>query len=185
MTIPFPPAITLRGLGLHLREWTDDDVPAMVALFDEPEVDRWTPLRHPFNHTPARAYLDSARARRAANLAIQLAITTDGRDALGEILLFRTGTNGRDHSGDDAELAYAVGALHRRQGLTARAVRLITDYAYRDLDIRNVLLRIDPANAASVAVARRTGFELTNLPSGTSANGGPLRTWRHHRTGTA
>jgi hypothetical protein len=40
----FPPAIRLSGLGLHLREWTDDDLPVMVELFDEPQVHRWTPL---------------------------------------------------------------------------------------------------------------------------------------------
>ncbi|HEV7935610.1 MAG TPA: hypothetical protein VGP70_25255 [Actinomadura sp.] len=34
----FPPAIRLSGLGLHLREWTDDDLPVMVELFDEPQV---------------------------------------------------------------------------------------------------------------------------------------------------
>lgn len=179
MTTPFPTPITLRGLGLQLREWTDDDVPAMAALFDETEVDRWTPLRAPFDHTAARAYLDQARARRVANLAVQLAITTDGHDARGEILLFRTGAGGRCETGHDAELGYAVGAAYRGQALATRAVRLITDYAYVDLGMRQVLLRIDPANTASVAVARATGFELTGLPAGTSAGGGPLRTWRH------
>jgi RimJ/RimL family protein N-acetyltransferase len=179
MTTPFPPVINLRGHGLHLREWTDGDVPTMVTLFDETEVDRWTPLRSPFDHTAARAYLDQARARRADNRAIQLAITTDGHEARGEILLFRTSPEGRDHPGPDAELAYAIGAAHRRQGLAARAVRLITDHAYRDLGIRHVLLRIDPGNTASVAVARTTGFQLTDLPGGAGSSGGPLRTWRH------
>ncbi|GGT12575.1 hypothetical protein ACFFV7_49470 [Nonomuraea spiralis] len=43
------------------------------------------------------------------------AITTDGRQPLGEILLFLTGAPG------EVEPAYAVGAAHRGQGLAGRA----------------------------------------------------------------
>ncbi|NEA34987.1 hypothetical protein [Streptomyces sp. SID13031] len=41
--------IQLAGHGLRLSEWTDDDLSAIVDLFDEPQLDRWTPLRRPFN----------------------------------------------------------------------------------------------------------------------------------------
>jgi RimJ/RimL family protein N-acetyltransferase len=102
--IPFPAEVHLSGLGIILREWHDSDIPAMAHLFDEPQADRWTPLRSPFDEAAARAYLGRARQRRADDQRIQLAITTDGAAPLGEILLFRTGTPG------EAELAYAVGA---------------------------------------------------------------------------
>ncbi|MFC6020694.1 GNAT family N-acetyltransferase, partial [Plantactinospora solaniradicis] len=65
----FPNRIRIDGHGLVLREWTDDDLPTMVELFDEPEVDRWTPLRTPFNLEAARSYLDRARQLRAAGQA--------------------------------------------------------------------------------------------------------------------
>ncbi|RDI66982.1 GNAT family N-acetyltransferase [Nocardia pseudobrasiliensis] len=166
-----PETIALCGNEIHLREWGDADIPAMVELFDENEVGRWTPLRSPFDEIEARNYLDRSRALRADGVAIQLAITTDARTPLGEILLFRTGS--------DAELAYAVGAAHRGRGLAASAVRLLTDYAYRELGTRHVLLRINSANAASVAVARATGFELTDDPVTVRGRSGPLRTWCH------
>jgi RimJ/RimL family protein N-acetyltransferase len=150
----FPGRIQLSGQGLILREWCDDDLPAMVELFDEPEVDRWTPLHAPFDLDAARAYLGKARQQRAADRRIQLAITTDGDTPLGEILLFRTD---RDRA---VELAYAIGAQHRRQHLATRAVRLITDYAYATLAMRQVLLRIPADNTASAAVARAAGFRL-------------------------
>ncbi|WP_040738929.1 GNAT family N-acetyltransferase [Nocardia tenerifensis] len=174
------PVVALDGYGLHLREWADDDVPAMVTLFDETEVDRWTPLRRPFDHAEARAYLDRARVHRAEGRGIQLAITTDARTPRGEILLFRAGLDESVPERPDAELAYAIGSAHRGQGLATRAVRLITEYAYRELGVRHVLLRIDPANLASVAVARATGFELTGAPPFTRAHSGPLHTWCHN-----
>ncbi len=77
-------------------------MPAMVELFDDCAVDRWTPLRAPFDETAARAYLDRARGHRAQGRGLQLAITTDGRRPLGEILLFPTGAPG------EVELAYAA-----------------------------------------------------------------------------
>jgi RimJ/RimL family protein N-acetyltransferase len=163
--------IGLSGLGLHLREWADADLPVMVELFDDPEVSRWTPLPSPFDLTAARTYLDQARARRAEGRSIQLAITTDGHAALGEILLVDADRT--------AELAYAVGRAHRGQGLTTRAVRLMTAYAYGELAMQTVVLRIDPDNVPSVAVARATGFQRTGDEPITRRGSRPLETWRH------
>lgn len=173
----FPYPMSLAGFGLRLREWTDDDVPAMVGLFDDAAVARWTPLASPFDETAARAYLARARERRATGSGIQLAVTTDGHTPLGEVLLFATGPYGRATGGPDAELGYAIGAAHRGQGLATRAVRLMTGYAYREPAARRVLLRIDVGNDASEHVAHAAGFRLTDDPP---PGGEPdLRTWVH------
>ncbi|MHA4820102.1 GNAT family N-acetyltransferase [Streptomyces aculeolatus] len=125
-----------------------------------------------------RTYLARARERRADG-RIQLAITTDGHQPLGEILLFPTQTPG------EAELAYAIGARHRRQRLTARAVQLITDYAYYTLHMQRILLRIAEANTASVALARAAGFHLTDAaPTTREGARDELLTWQHRRVGT-
>ncbi|MEV4293937.1 GNAT family N-acetyltransferase [Microbispora rosea] len=172
----FPAEIHLSGLGLILREWHDHDVPTMVDLFDEQQIDRWTPLRAPFDTAAARAYLDQARRRRSDDQRIQLAVTTDGNQPLGEILLFRTGTPG------EAELAYAIGASYRRRGLASRAVRLMVKYAYDCLSMEGLLLRIAPCNTASAAVARSCGFFLTDSPPMTREGArDTLLTWKHHR----
>jgi RimJ/RimL family protein N-acetyltransferase len=172
----FPDDIRICGHGLILREWTDQDPPIMVELFDDPAVDRFTPLRSPFDLTAARAYLNRARERRTADLRIQLAITTDGGRPRGEILLFRAGDDRHE-----AELAYAIGPAHRRQGLAARAVRLISEYAYGTLAMRRLYLRIPAENPASAAVARTTGFRLTDDPPVTREGARyPLHTWQHH-----
>ncbi|MEV7228734.1 GNAT family N-acetyltransferase [Polymorphospora sp. NPDC051019] len=176
-TLRIPPHPQITGDGLHLREWTDDDLPALSELFDEPQVDRWTPLRSPFDLTAARKYLDKAFRARAEDRGLHLAITTDGRTPLGEVLLFQTGGGP-----DEAEVGYAVGAAHRRRGLARRAVTLLTGYAHRSLGMRRVVLRIDPANVASVAVAHSAGFAPTDEPPVTREAEGrtvSLRTWCH------
>lgn len=156
---PFPPSGSLRleGQGLHLREWDEsDDVPALVKLYDDPQISRWTPVPSPFDAEAAGLYLAAASDARAEGRRIQLAITTDGMQPQGEILLFRSDVDARD-----IELAYGIGPQFRRQGLATRAVRLATDYALRQLAPRRVLLRIEAANVASEAVAKAASFRLT------------------------
>ncbi|MET9552937.1 GNAT family N-acetyltransferase [Streptomyces sp. NPDC006645] len=167
------------GDGLHLREWTEADIPALSALFDEPEMDRWTPLSSPFDEAAARAYLLRAHERRATGQALQLAITTDGHTPLGEVLLFTAAEDG-----SQVELAYGIGAPYRRRGLASRAVRLLLPHAFTAPSVHRAVLRIDPTNAASEAVAVKTGFRLTDEPPVVRESDDRsvrLRTWEQRR----
>ncbi|WP_329116958.1 GNAT family N-acetyltransferase [Streptomyces sp. NBC_01465] len=176
--IVLPPYVRLSGEGIELREWTEDDLSSLVELYDDPEIDRWTPVPSPFDAEAARAYLAKARAGRdEGRSTVQLAITSDGKLPQGEVLLFRSALDGRE-----LELAYGVGRLHRRQGLAARSVALVTEYAAHRLGARRVLLRIESENAPSVAVARAAGFRLTDdEPVAREAKGRQvlLHTWSY------
>ena len=152
--LPFP--LTLTGEGITLREWRSEDLDDLVELLDEPDIARWTPMPSPFDVEAGLAYLKRARQGRTTGRRIQLAITKDGGTPLGEVLLF-----GVDGGLKEAELGYLVGARHRRQGLAARALTLLSAYARGDLELRRLLLRIDPGNTASTAVARHCGYRLT------------------------
>lgn len=175
-TLILPDALRLDGFGIQLREWSDDDVADLIALYDDPEIDRWTPVTSPFDVEAARAYLAAAHAKRAEGQAVQLAITTDGDRPLGEVLLFPSASDVRD-----VELAYGVGAAHRGRGLASNAVRLLAAYAERTTGARRIVLRIEAGNAASEAVARATGFALTDDEPVIRASKGRevvLLTWR-------
>ncbi|MCX4911737.1 GNAT family N-acetyltransferase [Streptomyces sp. NBC_00878] len=176
LTLAPPPYLRLEGEGIHLREWSEDDIPALVALYDDPEIARWTPVASPFDTMAAQFYLTEAQEARAQGRKMQLAITTDGVLPQGEVLLFRSKTDERD-----VEIAYGVGAAHRGKGLASRAVRLVSAYAVRHTGARRVVLCIEEDNAASIAVARSTGFALTDDAPVLRASRGreiTLRTWR-------
>ncbi|MFE6823233.1 GNAT family N-acetyltransferase [Streptomyces sp. NPDC057690] len=178
-----PPApLRLEGVGITLREWTDDDLDALVEMYDDPEIARWTPVVSPFDARAARVYLDKARASRAEGRTAQLAITTDGGRPRGEVLLFRSASDERD-----AELAYGVGAEHRGQGLAGRAVRLVAGLALRELRPRRLVLCIEQGNRASEAVAHACGFALADQPPVPRRAKGRevlLRTWSLRPEGT-
>ncbi len=150
--------VVIRAGGIVLREWIAADLEAMVTLFDEESIDVWAPLESPFDAAAAQRYLERAYRVRAQGHGIQLAITTDGRAPLGEVLLFD------GDAPDTAELAYAVGIAYRGQGLAAPAVRMMMEFAAEQCDVSSYLLTISPANLASQAVARAAGFRQTGEP---------------------
>ena len=161
--------LRLVGDGLVLREWERGDLAAMVKLFDDPEVARWTPLVTPFDLEAAKAYLDRAHT---ANGRIQLAITVDGQEPMGEVLLMT----------DKATLGYSVGPAFRGQRLAVRALKLLTTYAHEEAGLPRVILEIEPGNAASSGVARSSGYQLTDLPPTIVTDKGrevSLLTWEH------
>jgi RimJ/RimL family protein N-acetyltransferase len=170
MTIRYGgPGVRIAGDGLVLREWERGDLAAMSELFDNPEVAYWTPLRTPFDLAAAEAYYDAAHTD---NGRIHLAITTDGEQPLGEVMLNeKTGS-----------LGYAVGQEYRGQGLAVRALALMTEYAHEVLELSRLILEIEPDNQASKSVATRTGYTLTDLPPTRLMEKGrdlELFTWEH------
>ncbi|WP_084195744.1 GNAT family N-acetyltransferase [Streptosporangium amethystogenes] len=176
-----PEEVLLRGHGVVLREWEDGDLGAMVKLFDDPEVAYWTPLVSPFDPQAARAYLDRARQRRAAGERLQLAITVDGGEPAGEVLLMLSGLGL-----DVAEIGYSVGSAFRGRGLARGAVRVMTEFARDTVGVSRLLLEIEAGNAASVSVARSAGYRLTDAPPVPAEEKGrpiALRTWEYEGTG--
>ncbi|WP_112248708.1 GNAT family N-acetyltransferase [Kribbella monticola] len=162
--------LRLVGDGLVLREWERGDLAAMVKLFDNPEVAYWTPLVTPFDLDAAKAYLDRALTD---NGTIQLAITVDGGEPMGEVLLMT----------ERATLGYSVGPAFRGQRLAVRALKLLTAYAHEEAGLPRVLLEIEAENDASSGVARSAGYRLTDLPPNNVTDKGrpvSLLTWEHH-----
>jgi RimJ/RimL family protein N-acetyltransferase len=153
----WPPAepVWLRQQGLVLREWTSRDVPALVELFNTPEMDRRTPYPSPFDEGAAGAYLASAHDMRRRWGALQLAITEDGAVPLGEVVVFPTDVAGQ------VEIAYGVGAQHEGRGLARRGVAVALDLA-RKGGALTAVLHIAVDNTASHRVAQATGFALQN-----------------------
>lgn len=59
-----------------------------------------------------------------------------------------------------ANIAYGLYPEARGRGLASRAVDLMCDFLATRSGVREAVIRADPANVASAAVARRTGFRV-------------------------
>jgi RimJ/RimL family protein N-acetyltransferase len=153
-----PGRVLIAGDGLVLRPWSDHDLESMCLLFDDPDVARWTPLESPFDAAAARRYLVRAADRARTGEALHLAVTTQGTDPLGEVLLF-------DRGGGTGELGYVIGAAYRGRRLASRAVRLLGDHAVRVRGMHRLVLRIEAGNAASERVALACGYRPADAPA--------------------
>ncbi|MFJ8007273.1 GNAT family N-acetyltransferase [Streptomyces fagopyri] len=165
--------LRLTAHGLLLREWTSEDLSAMQKLFDDPDVAYRTPLETPFDPAAALRYLNNAHQARQGNERIHLAVTTDGHQALGEILLNQV----------TSSIGYIVGTAHRGQRLATRALRVMTEYAHTTIALPRVILEIEPDNHPSIAVARSAGFHPSDAAPETVSDKGrtyELHTWEHH-----
>ncbi|MEO8330279.1 MAG: GNAT family N-acetyltransferase, partial [Candidatus Nanopelagicales bacterium] len=149
--------VLIHAEGLVLREWTYEDVPVMVGLFDTDEMNQWTPLPSPFNNKVAERYVDAPHQLRAQTGALQLAITEDACTPLGEVLAFP------GSSENSVELAYAVGADHQGRGLARRAILAALALATR-AGATEAELVISMDNVCSQRVARATGFHRSQQP---------------------
>jgi RimJ/RimL family protein N-acetyltransferase len=167
-----PDELTLRGDGVVLRDFTDDDLEAVARLFDDPEVRRWYPIPAPdFEAEPiaaARAFVQRGRTRRVEGKLLRLAITTDGSEVKGEIAFIP----------EAGLLGYVVASECRRTGLASRAIRLLLAYARDELGTTTAHAVIEPENVASCRLVESLGFRVTKTETADdNGQATTLQTW--------
>jgi len=59
-----------------------------------------------------------------------------------------------------AYLGYYASAALARRGLMTEGMRLVTQYAFKELGLHRVEANIQPANIASIALVKKCGFQL-------------------------
>src|SRR4026209_2950930 len=109
----------LRDGDLVLRPWTEDDVPALVAGCNDPEIAHWIPtIPHPYTDADALAFIrGEARGDHEA-----LAIEVNGGVVGGSGI----GVNTNDYRG---RIGYWVAASTRGRGVATRALRVPSRHA--------------------------------------------------------
>jgi RimJ/RimL family protein N-acetyltransferase len=63
----------------------------------------------------------------------------------------------------EVNVSYGVFRQWRRQGLALRAINLIDEYLRSETEARQIVLRIAPANTASLKLAEKAGFTFVGL----------------------
>ena len=139
----------LRDADLVLRRWTEDDIAALVAGINDPEIAHWIPLiPHPYTAEDAREFLRGE----VAPGEYRLAMTLDGAIVGG----IGMGINAREYRGT---IGYWVAAPARGRGICTRALQLLARYGLEKLELQRLELLTDPDNRASQRVAEKVGFQ--------------------------
>jgi RimJ/RimL family protein N-acetyltransferase len=154
------PRIVLDGAPLvdgptAVRPWREDDIPAVVAACQDPEISRWTRVPSPYGEAEARAFmlrrLDWLQSGTEAPFAIVSA--DDDMRLLGAVALTRFAwTHAR------GEVGYWLAPGARGAGHATRAVKVLTAWGFAKLGLERIELLAAVGNPASQAVAERAGF---------------------------
>lgn len=139
----------IRFVPLDQRYADDFD-----ELGRDPEVARFTYAPVPFTRDDAVAWIARYERGWAAGSMAGFAVEdVDTGAFVGFACVVRFSGPGRE-----AELGYMVGPAWRGRGIAVRTLRLLSEWAVREVGAIRLELRIAVDNAGSLAVAERAGY---------------------------
>ena len=154
---------------IRLRPFTDGDLGLIAELAADPYVPLIGSIPAVFTDAEGLAYLARQHQRLAEGKGWSFAIAElrVGR-AVGTAGLWL-------NDGGPATAGYSVAPSARGRGYAKAGLRALTAFAWTVPDIDRVELFIEPANLASIAVARSCGYREDGLASHHMEIGGRLR----------
>ncbi|WP_298992084.1 GNAT family N-acetyltransferase [uncultured Pseudokineococcus sp.] len=172
-TAPATPWLDVPRVDLGdvvLRSWRDEDAGRVVEACTDPLTRRWLPrLPERYELQDARDFVEGMRRDAAEGHAVAWC-AAEARDdrCLASVTLFALGQGGRP-----AEIGYWAHPDARGRGVVTTGVRAAARHALLPAEVGGlglpaVLVRAEPGNAASRAVALRAGF----APAGWDLAGG-------------
>lgn len=145
--------VTLRTERLELSIPTADDVDAITAAAQDPEVPRWTTLPSPYERRHAEEFVAKAAEWWDAATELTWGIRRDGA---------WVGMIGLHHvkHGGDAEIGYWMAAPARGNGYLTEAARAVIDFAFaaEPIGLARIEWRAVVGNIASARAARTLGL---------------------------
>lgn len=151
LLLPDPP---LADEAITLRPWAERDVDPACEATRDPVIARFTRVPEHQTGDELRQWLLERELARKAGETLSLAIAGTASDAfLGTISLLRF--DWRDRR---CEIGYWLAPWGRGRGAATRAVILLSRWALEEIGVGRVALCTDTDNAASQAVAERSGF---------------------------
>jgi RimJ/RimL family protein N-acetyltransferase len=142
----------LEGRRCVVRAWTMKDADALTRHANNINVARQLRDRfpHPYTIDAARAFLKHAISTEPpTNFAIQV-----DQDAIGGIGFLR----GSDVERYSAEIGYWLSEPYWGQGIATEAVVLVTEYAFRRLNMLRLFALPFADNVASTRVLEKAGY---------------------------
>jgi RimJ/RimL family protein N-acetyltransferase len=146
-------------VAFSLRPLAEEHLDAVGALFDDPDVLRFTRLPIPPPPGFEREWLDRYEAGRRDGTREAFAVVDDDDGTfLGMAMAVDI-----DREAREVELGYIVAPAARGRGVATAALDELTRWAFAELDALRITLIIDVENQASARVAERCGYVLEGV----------------------
>ena len=140
---------------IRLRWISDEDTDAFFAIYSNPEVMRYWSTPPLPDRDAASKLISQIHADWKRRLILKWGIARRLDDQLiGSLTLFNLDFNHRR-----AEIGYALGREHWRQGYMNEALMALLKYAFEDLNLHRIEADVDPRNGASIRTLEKLGFQ--------------------------
>jgi RimJ/RimL family protein N-acetyltransferase len=142
----------LHGTGFILRGWFDGDEESLQQHANNPKVSTYLLDRFPYPYTINDAdkwvtYMQ--HQKKQTNFAIAI----DGQVCGGIAIDLMIDANSKA-----GEIGYWLGEPYWGRGIVTEAVKLLTEYAFKNLDVIRVQAGVFGQNAASMRVLEKAGY---------------------------
>jgi UDP-4-amino-4,6-dideoxy-N-acetyl-beta-L-altrosamine N-acetyltransferase len=143
----------LYGEKTRLRRIEREDIPTFVRWFDDPEVRTFLMINSPISHAQEERWFDRKLNDKDSEL---FAIETLDGTHIGNIELF-----GFHRTHRWSELGVVLGEkAYWGQGYGSDAIRTLLRFAFEELNLHRVQLRVYEDNERAIRAYRKCGFEL-------------------------
>jgi len=145
--------VALTGTRTRLRAVEPADAEALYRWINDPEVTEYLSARYPTSLGEERAWAGRA-AGHTGYARVTLAIETLDGELIGICLL-----RGQTPEDRTAELSIDVGEKrHWGRGYGGDAVVTLLRFAFHEMNLRRVFLRVDAPHRAAVGLYEKLGF---------------------------
>lgn len=151
--------VVLHTERLELRAPTAEDVDAITAACQDPEIPRWTTVPSPYTREHGAGFVDLVSQWWADGSQAVWGIFADG------VLV---GVVGLHHitehpSGGHSEIGYWMTPEARGQGYLVEAARAVIDWSFSARGLARLSWRAVVGNVPSARAARALGFQYEGL----------------------
>ncbi|MBN1810892.1 MAG: GNAT family N-acetyltransferase [Anaerolineae bacterium] len=145
----------ILGEKVRLRPIERDDLPRFVEWFSDPEVRRHLAVWLPFSLAQEERWFEKHLEQLERQKLVLLAIETDEGVHIGNIGLHQI-----DWKNRHAELGIAIGEkTYWDQGYGTDAICTMLKFAFREMNMHRVQLRVDEDNARAIRCYEKAGFK--------------------------
>lgn len=142
----------IKGQRLTLRAIERDDLPHFVAWVNDPEVTHHLLLFLPMNLDDETEWYERQR-RDTTTHNFAIAVNKD------QLLIGSTGLMKINQKDQNAELGIMIGDKTQwGQGYGQEAIRLLLEFAFHDLNLHRIYLRVDASHTSGIRCYQHCGF---------------------------
>ena len=145
-------------MDIRLEPLGESHLADVAEMLRDDDVLRYTRVPTPVPPGWERSWLEAYEDGRSDGTREAFAIVDADGAFLGLGLAFAI-----DREGRQLELGYVVAPRARGRGVATRALELLTEWAFRELDPLRIELWISTSNEPSKRVAERAGYRLEGL----------------------